>query len=975
MAGSKGILVSLLLYRLGGLVARRKVWVIAAWIVLLALLGTGAAMFGNSYEDSFSIPGTQAQQGEDILHQRFGQSGATGEVVFSVGSGKVTDTAPQRTVKDIAAAVDALPGVSMSDPLGGGVGAGPVSKDGRAVIGTVQFSASKPSTTTLDAVQHAAAAPKGSVVTTTVGGNAYGSLTSSSKGGRAGELLGLLIALVILAVTFGSFVSAGMPLVTALIGVGSTITGIVLVSHVVTISSTSPTLAEMLGLAVGIDYSLFVLSRHRSELAKGVDAPEAMRRALSTAGSAVVFAGTTVMIALCGLAIANIPMLTVMGLAAGAAVAVAVLAALTLLPAIALLFGAWLTPRRRVRDSARARKPRRPRVGLAERWVRLVTRVPLLTVVVIALGLGALALPTAGLTLALPDNSTAAAGSPQRETYDTISRDFGAGYNAPLSVLADVLTSSDPKQATQDLADGLKKIPGVAAVTAATPDKGGDTALVQLVPEHGQNDPATAALVRRIRTDAPSLEKQYHVRDLMVTGQTAVNIDVSDRLAAALLPFAAVVIGLSLLLLMVVFRSIAVPIKATAGYLLSVGVSLGAVVAVFQNGWLPSRLADHLATGPIVSFLPIFVMGVLFGLAMDYEMFLVSRMREDYVRTGDAKASVATGFRASSAVVTAAALIMTCVFAAFVPGGSSTIMPIAFGLSVGVFVDAFVVRMSLVPAVMTLLGRRAWWLPRWLARRLPSVDIEGAALERLLSARAAQGRQGSVAVRAIALPTTSGMPPATFTIPAGRPVGILTHDEATAWVLATRLTGRAGGGGELLVAGFLLPEQREQVLRGTALITAHTFADDGRTVADAISARARLVVSGRRAREAFRAEIARLQWRIDAPLLEDTRPLAGLRPEEAARLEALLAAAGGCTVVVLLAASEADAARGASVEALAWLAAQLARFGVTAIVVAAAIPDRARDWVDAIRLPLSDEPALITSITSPARISRMEPAE
>jgi RND superfamily putative drug exporter len=965
--------VSLLLYRLGGLVARRKVWVIAAWIVLLGLLGSGAAAFGNSYEDSFSIPGTQAQQGEDILHQRFGQSGTSGELVFSVGHGKITDAAAKQDIADISAKVDALSGVSMSDPLDAGPDAGKVSADGRAVIGTVQFSSSKPSTATLDAVQSAAAAPKGSVVDTSVGGNAYSSLTGASKGSRAGELLGLLIALVILAITFGSFVSAGMPLITALIGVGSTITGIVLFSHVTTISSTSPTLAEMLGLAVGIDYSLFVLSRHRSELAKGADAPEAMRRALSTAGSAVVFAGATVIIALCGLTIANIPMLTVMGLAAAAAVAVAVLAALTLLPAIALLFGARLTPRRRAREGASSKKPRRPRIGVAERWVRLVTKVPLLTVVVIVLGLGALSLPAAGLTLALPDNSTAAAGSPQRETYDAISRDFGAGYNAPLAVVADVLTSSDPKKTTQDLADGLKKIPGVADVIAATPDAGGDTALVQLVPEHGQNDPATAELVRRIRDDAPSLEKKYHVRDLMVTGQTAVNIDVSDRLAGALLPFAAVVIGLSLLLLMVVFRSIAVPIKATAGYLLSVGVSLGAVVAVFQNGWLPPRLADQLTSGPIVSFLPIFVMGVLFGLAMDYEMFLVSRMREDYVHTRDARASVTSGFRASSAVVTAAALIMTCVFAAFVPGGSSTIMPIAFGLAVGVFVDAFVVRMSLVPAVMTLLGRRAWWLPRWLARMLPSVDIEGAALERLLAARAAQEEHGELAVRATDLPTTPGMPPVALTVPMGRPTGILTHDDATAWALATRLTGRAPSGGELLVAGFLLPEQREQVLRATTLILPQTPIDDGRTVADAIRARARLLTPGRRTRAAFRAEVARLQWRIDAPLLDDTRPMADLRPGEAARLEALLAAAGGCTVAVLLAAPHAGV--GATVEELAWLASQLAPLGITAILIAAAIPDPAREWIDAIRLPLREEPALVVPASFPTRPSRIESAE
>ncbi len=284
------------------------------------------------------------------------------------------------------------------------------------------------------------------------------------------------------------------------------------------------------------------------------------------------------------------------------------------------------------------------------------------------------------------------------------------------------------------------------AVTQSTPNEGGDTALIQVIPSAGQTAASTKALVLQLREQAPGWEKKYGVSDILVTGQTAINIDVSDRLGGALLPFACIVIGLSLILLMIVFRSIAVPIKATLGYLLSVGVALGAVVAVFQWGWLENLMG--LEPGPVVSFLPIFVMGVLFGLAMDYEMFLVSAMREDYVQSGDPRGAVDRGFRASAKVVTAAALIMSSVFVAFIPSGSATIKPIALGLAVGVFVDAFIVRMTLVPAVLVLLGHKAWWLPGWLARHLPEVDVEGAALHRKVEFEAWEADHGQAALMA-----------------------------------------------------------------------------------------------------------------------------------------------------------------------------------------------------------------------------------
>ena len=331
--------------------------------------------------------------------------------------------------------------------------------------------------------------------------------------------------------------------------------------------------------------------------------------------------------------------------------------------------------------------------------------------------LGIAATPGSQLDLALPDNSTAPAESEARQTYDKITAAFGAGYNSPLSVTANIITSTDPTKTVDDLAKKVSEVPDVVAIMQATPNPGADTGLVALVPKDGQTAPSTARLVQELRDRSSDWEEELGVTDVLVAGTTAVNIDVSKKLADALLPFAAIVIGLSILLLMIVFRSIAVPIKATLGYLLSVGAALGAVVAAFQWGWLDPIMGE--AAGPIVSFLPIFVMGVLFGLAMDYEMFLVSAMREEYVVTGDPRGAIINGFKASSVVVTAAAAIMTSVFLAFIPGGSSTIKPIALGLAVGVAVDAYIVRMTLVPAILMMLGKWAWWLPR-LARPDPA---------------------------------------------------------------------------------------------------------------------------------------------------------------------------------------------------------------------------------------------------------------
>jgi RND superfamily putative drug exporter len=887
--------MSMFLFRLGGRIARARGAVVAAWFLVLAALIGGSAMLGTHYDDTFVIPGTQSQEGQDVLADRFGITGTSGQVMVSATSGRITDSATAKQVKDVAKRIDDLPGVAAGDPLSGDYPL--VADDRSSTIIQVRFTSDAPADGLLEQVTDAGTPPASSGLETWVGGDAYG---DTSEPSRVPELLGLLVSYLILAVTFSSLLAAGMPIVSSLVGVGVTLSSIVLFTSLTTVSSSAPTLAEMLGLAVGIDYALFILSRHRRHLGEGHSPTESMSRALSTAGSAVVFAGTTVVIALTGLAIAHIPVLTVMGLAAAGAVTIAVMLALTLLPAVALLLGERLRPkprrekrRRRHRTGGAEAAPRQPGPGFATRWVRMVTRAPLLTVAGVLVLLGIAAIPFASLDLALPDNSTAPAGSQQRETYDEITREFGEGYNAPLSVSADIITSTDPEKTVDRLVTKVSAVPDVVDILQASPNPEADTGLVAVVPREGQTAPSTSRLVQQLRDDSPRWEDELGVSEILVAGTTAVNIDVSQRLGDALLPFGALVIGLSVVLLMIVFRSVAVPIKATLGYLLSVGAALGAVVAGFQWGWLDAFVGQSAA--PIVSFLPIFVMGVLFGLAMDYEMFLVSAMREEFVQTGDAHASVLQGFRASSRVVTAAAMIMTSVFIAFIPGGSSTIKPIALGLAVGVAVDAFVVRMTLVPAVMVLMGRHAWWLPRWLDRVLPEVDVEGAALHRKIDYEDWAAVTGPTALHARGLVLSAGGPALDVVAAPGEVTRLDVPDDVDERTLGHVLAGRTRHvGGELVVAGRLLPEQREEVNRLATLVELGRDQRDDDTVHRHLHATAKVASPRRHTRREHVDRALALAGELHDTVGSASSPTLGPAVVEAAQ-----AVAHGVEVVVL----------------------------------------------------------------------------
>ncbi|MFD2418681.1 MMPL family transporter [Amycolatopsis pigmentata] len=691
------------LYRLARFSFRRRVLVTAIWAAVLLALGLGAMTLSGQLTNSVTIPGTESQRAIDQLRERFpeaGTGGATARVVVQAPTGqRLTDPAGHDTVERLVAALNTVPkAAGAADPFA----VKAVSPDGRVAL--VQLTYRVQASELTDADRQALTATttdaRNAGLDVEIGGDAMQGMPATG----ATEGLGVAVAALVLAITFGSVVAAGLPLLTALIGVGVGMAGVFTVSGFTQLNSNTPILALMLGLAVGIDYALFIVSRYRHELTEGHEPEKAAARAGGTAGSAVVFAGLTVIIALAGLTVVGVPFLGQMGIAAAGTVAVAVLIALTLLPALLGFAGRTVRPKR-ARQKARATN--------GERWARFVARHRGAVLLVAVAGLLVLAIPTLSMRLGLPDDSTAPPGSTQRKAYDIVSSSFGPGANGPLIVVVGMSTP----HAAADASEEILRSKDVLAVNPPLMNKANDTALLTVIPKSGPGTEETAALVKEIRSHASKL-------DIKVTGQTALQIDVSAKLAHAMLPYLGMIVGLAFLLLMLVFRSVIVPVKATLGFLGSVAATFGAVVAVFQWGWLDRQLGVA-STAPIMSMLPILLIGVLFGLAMDYQVFLVTRMREEHTHGAAPTEAMITGFRHGSRVVVAAALIMISVFAGFVLSDTTLIQSIGFALAFGVAVDAFVVRMTIVPAVMTLLGARAWWLPKWLDRVLPKVDVEG----------------------------------------------------------------------------------------------------------------------------------------------------------------------------------------------------------------------------------------------------------
>jgi RND superfamily putative drug exporter len=613
-----------------------------------------------------------------------------------------------------------------------------VSEDGKAAIAQVQFKTSinglKPEVRqeVQDIVKEVSAADVTALPSKEI------SEDISEIFGTA-EVIGIAVAALVLVVMLGTLIAAGLPLLMAVVGVAVGVGATFALSGVMDMSSISPMLALMLGLAVGIDYSLFIVNRHRSQLLAGMDPEESVALATGTSGNAVLFAGLTVIIALAALVVPGLPFLAVMGLSAAATVAVAVVVALTLTPAVLSLVGrkliskrAWAkaekhnaAPGHETED--RAKDEYRSSHG----WGGIVTRHPWLALLAGVVLLGVVALPASQLRLALPDASSEPVASQAFKAYDVTKRSFGEGMTGPIIVVGDFpegLSEAEAQAKQFDVADILRETGNVTAAVPLALSEDRRTAVFQIIPNEGPASASTVQVVSELRAEKNQIKDSTGV-SIGLTGQTAGNVDVSTKLGDALPPYLAIVVGLSLILLLLVFRSIWVPLLATGGFLLSLAAAFGAVVAVYQWGWLGAIFGVE-NPGAVLSFLPIILIGVLFGLAMDYQVFITSGMRESFMHGETAKHAVRSGFSHAAAVVTAAAIIMVSVFAGFIFSHLNMVRPLGFAMAFGVLIDAFVVRMTIVPAVMYLLGEKAWWLPRWLDRILPDVDVEGAKLRK-----------------------------------------------------------------------------------------------------------------------------------------------------------------------------------------------------------------------------------------------------
>ena len=799
------------IYRLARFSWRARTRVVAAWLIILAVLGGLAFTVGGSFDDEFDIPGASSQIALDELRMTFPEAAMSSAsiVVLAPEGEKVSGDLVRDAIEAELVTLEKIDWVAMAQSPYHEYVDGLVSDDDTAALINVRVDGYSMSTFTddqrallLESGERLQAAIPGSEVH--VGGDLF---SFTMPGVTIIEAIGVVIAIIVLFVVLGSARAAFMPVINALVGAGTAILIIVIAAGIVPIMSTTLLLALMLALAVGIDYSLFIVSRHRDQLATGMDAEESAARATATAGSAVVVAGATVVVALVGLSVAGMPFLTIMGVFSALAVAIEVALALTLLPAMLGFAGDKLRPKPPKPDA-------KPKPNPSRWWVGVVTKAPVVTIAVVIVLLGVAALPVQHLKLALPNSGQNPPGAPDRITFDLIADRFGPGYNGPLVITGTIVESTDPMGLVTELADEVEQVPGVKLVAMAVPNPNADTGLIQLIPTTGPDDPETSQLVHRLQDLTEEWAETRGVH-MAITGYTAVALDVSAQLGGALLPFGIFVVGLSLVLLTIVFRSLVVPVKAALGYLLSVGGAFGLTALVFNLGWFKEviNLPEAL---PVISFLPIILMGILFGLAMDYEIFLTSRMREEYVH-GNRTNPTEEGFVHSAKVVVAAALIMVSVFAFFVPEGSGVIKPIAFGLAVGVAIDAFLVRMTLGPAVMKLLRGRAWWLPAWLERRLPHMDAEGEAITHQLSLADWPHEGADHAIYGEGLAASHGD---TFLfggidldVAPGRTL-VLDGPAASRRALTLALTGRLVlTSGELKVLGLVLPQQARDLRR------------------------------------------------------------------------------------------------------------------------------------------------------------------
>jgi putative drug exporter of the RND superfamily len=717
------MLVTGWLYRVGTWTAEHRRRVLVVWVLAVAALLGLAQSSGGEFSEEFGIPGTESYAAQELLEERYPeQSGGSARIVFHAPDGELADRDHAEAVAATLGSVGEIPTVAVvGDPLTGRGGA--VSVDGTIGFADVRYELpiGELGSEAVDELDEAVEIGRELGLEVELSGELPSYYQSPHLGG-AEMALKITAALVIMLVAFGSIIATGLPLGLALFGLAAGAGLIRLLAAVVDVPSSSLLLGVMLGLGAGIDYALFIVTRHRQNLADGTGVLDSIGRATATAGQAVVFAGGTVIIAIGGLVVAGIPAATIMGASAAIVVAVMVLASITLLPALLGFAGESIDRFRLPGMKARVEAGEDNVWG---RWARHVAARPWRYLLASVLVLGLLAVPLLDMRLAMPDASTAAEDETRRQAHELLVEGFGAGFSGPLVLTIDLPT--DDAQATlAALGETIAADPQVAQVSPAMPNGAGDTAVMQITPRTGPSEQETEDLVHRLREDTIPAVLEGTDGQAYVGGITASNIDLTDRASERLPWFIGTIIALSLLLLMMVFRSVWVPIKAATMNVLSIGAGYGAVVAVFQWEWLGGLFGLD-GPVPVVSMVPMLMFAILFGLSMDYEVFLLSRTREEYLRSGDNTDSVVAGISNTARVITSAALIMIVVFTGFALGDNIIIQQIGLGLAVAVLIDATIVRVALVPSTMVLLGDRNWWMPDWLGRLLPHLDIEGEA--------------------------------------------------------------------------------------------------------------------------------------------------------------------------------------------------------------------------------------------------------
>ncbi|MGW5424285.1 MMPL family transporter [Streptomyces sp. NPDC003943] len=701
---------------------KHRLAAVLLWLLALGGVGTGAALAGSAYSNDYEVPGTESGRATALLEKGFhGAGGDTDTIVWHTDRGSVSASGVEQRMTGMLRKVEALPGIaSVTSPYGSAPGQ--ISADGRTAYATVTFDAQADEIPEAEAqaLVDTAKAAETDGVQVELGGAAVGS--TEAGGGHIAEIVGVAVAAVVLFLAFGSLAAALLPIATALVSVGIAFSGIVLLGHVMTVADFAPMLGMLIGLGVGIDYALFIVTRHRKGLKRGLPVEEAARTAVATTGRAVVFAGATVCIALLGMLILRLSFLNGVAIAASLTVVLTVAASVTLLPALLSLIGMRALSRRERRQlTEHGPQPELP-TGFAARWSAFVERHPKLLGAAAAVVMVVLALPTFSLHLGSSDQGNNPATATTRKAYDLIADGFGPGTNGPLTLVAS-LDGADDRLALDQLPARLAHTQGVESVSPITYNSSGDTAVITVVPDSAPQSSATSDLVDRLRDHVVPTASDGTSLQVHVGGVTASFDDFAQIIVGKLPLFVGVVISLGCVLLLLAFRSIGIPLKAALMNIMAVAGAFGVVVAIFQWGW-GSELLGLGSAGPIEPFLPVIMVSVLFGLSMDYQVFLVSRMYEEWLETGDNRRAVRVGLAETSRVINSAAVIMISVFLAFVLSGDRVVAMFGIALAAAVALDAFVLRTLLVPALMHMLGGANWWLPRWLDRRLPRISIE-----------------------------------------------------------------------------------------------------------------------------------------------------------------------------------------------------------------------------------------------------------